>query len=79
MERIIAKQIYVHLLDNFITCYLIYSAQHGFVKGHSTCTQHLTVAGRTLASSNLMLLIVLLTATLGHGGTTPSSTTQTEA
>jgi len=32
MERIIAKQIYVHLLD------LLSSAQHGFVRGRSTCT-----------------------------------------
>ena len=34
MERIIAKQIYVHLLENN----LLSSAQHGFVKGRSTCT-----------------------------------------
>ena len=36
MERIIAKQIYVHLLENNLlsTC----SAQHGFVKGRLTCT-----------------------------------------
>ena len=34
MERVIAKQIYVHLLENN----LLSSAQHGFVKGRSTCT-----------------------------------------
>jgi len=34
MERIIAKQICVHLLENN----LLSSAQHGFVKGRSTCT-----------------------------------------
>ena len=34
MERIIAKQIYVHLLENN----LLSSAQHGFVRGRSTCT-----------------------------------------
>jgi len=33
MERIIAKQFYVHLLENN----LLSSAQHGFVKGRSTC------------------------------------------
>jgi len=34
MERIIAKQIYVHLLESN----LLSSAQHGFVKGRSTCS-----------------------------------------
>jgi len=34
MERIIAKRIYVHLAEN----YLLSQAQHGFVSGHSTCT-----------------------------------------
>ena len=34
MERIIAKRIYVHLAENN----LLSQAQHGFVSGHSTCT-----------------------------------------
>ena len=34
MERVIAKHIYVHLASNS----LLSHAQHGFVGGHSTCT-----------------------------------------
>jgi len=34
MERVIAKRIYTHLADNN----LLSQAQHGFVSGHSTCT-----------------------------------------
>ena len=34
MERVIAKRIYVHLAENN----LLSQAEHGFVSGHSTCT-----------------------------------------
>jgi len=34
MERVIAKHIYAHLAENN----LLSQAQHGFVSGHSTCT-----------------------------------------
>lgn len=34
MERVIAKHVYTHLADNN----LLSQAQHGFVRGHSTCT-----------------------------------------
>jgi len=34
LERVVVSKIYNHLLDNNILC----SEQHGFVRGHSTCT-----------------------------------------
>ena len=49
MERIIAQHIYDHLVD----CNLLSSAQHGFVKRRSTCTNLLeSVNDWTLAADN---------------------------